>query len=177
MKKQLFLFITTAMLAATQVNANQPTIEEKTGNTFTAQLKTHFTLGEVSRLLENAGCKILSSSKDEVSFEIEGFSYWLTLTDKGDFFFYNIFTNVKHHISLKDVNNINLLLADSSGKLMLRDDLIILSVFLRNEDLREEQVIQSINALKAFNKSAVIEIVKIRLEKEKEEKEKMNKSK
>lgn len=36
MKKQLFLFITTAMLAATQVNANQPTIEEKTGNTFIA---------------------------------------------------------------------------------------------------------------------------------------------
>lgn len=68
-------------------------------------------------------------------------------------------------------------MADSSGKLMLRDDLIMLSVFLRNEDLREEQVIQSINALKAFNKSAVIEIVKIRLEKEKDEKEKMNKSK
>ena len=66
-------------------------------------------------------------------------------------------------------------MADSSGKLMLRDDLIMLSVFLRNEDLREEQVIQSINALKAFNKSAVIEIVKIRLKKEKEEKEKMNK--
>ena len=66
-------------------------------------------------------------------------------------------------------------MADSSGKLMLRDDLIMLSVFLRNEDLREEQVIQSINALKAFNKSAVIEIVKMRLEKEKEEKEKMNK--
>lgn len=36
MKKQLFLFITTAMLATAQVNANQPTIEEKTGNTFTA---------------------------------------------------------------------------------------------------------------------------------------------
>lgn len=66
-------------------------------------------------------------------------------------------------------------MADSSGKLMLRYDLIMLSVFLRNEDLREEQVSQSINALKAFNKSAVIEIVKIRLEKEKEEKEKMNK--